>query len=161
MAGINHYIIGPRETEARAVITARLSVLVALLTLKSILTKLKIKGSILVKKSKILLLGLIAIAIGSYFLFDLGQYLTLDFVQSQLAALQTYKNDNFATAAAIYFVGYVVATGLSIPGAILITLMGGAIFGVFWGTLLVSFASSIGALVRHRHRRWLEKSSGY
>ena len=96
-------------------------------------------------KSKTLLLGLIAIAIGSYFLFDLGQYLTLDFVQSQLAAVQAYKNDNFATAAAIYFVGYVVATGLSIPGAILITLMGGAIFGVFWGTLLVSFASSIGA----------------
>ncbi|MCH8175124.1 MAG: FAD-dependent oxidoreductase [Proteobacteria bacterium] len=96
-------------------------------------------------KSKILLLGLIAIAIGSYFIFDLGQYLTLDFVQSQLAAVQAYKNDNFATAAAIYFVGYVVATGLSIPGAILITLMGGAIFGVFWGTLLVSFASSIGA----------------
>ena len=96
-------------------------------------------------KSKTLLLGLIAIAIGSYFLFDLGQYLTLDFVQSQLAAVQAYKNDNFPTAAAIYFVGYVVATGLSIPGAILITLMGGAIFGVFWGTLLVSFASSIGA----------------
>ena len=96
-------------------------------------------------KSKILLLGLIAIAIGSYFIFDLGQYLTLDFVQSQLAAVQAYKNDNFAAVAAIYFVGYVVATGLSIPGAILITLMGGAIFGVFWGTLLVSFASSIGA----------------
>lgn len=96
-------------------------------------------------KSKILLLGLIAVAIGSYFLFDLGQYLTLDFIQSQLAQIQAYKNDNFATAAAIYFFGYVLATGLSIPGAILITLMGGAIFGLFWGTLLVSFASSIGA----------------
>jgi len=98
-----------------------------------------------VNKSKILLLGLIAIAIGSYFLFDLGQYLTLDFVQSQLAAVQAYKDDNFATAAAIYFVGYVLAAGLSIPGALLLTLVGGAIFGVFWGTLLVSFASSIGA----------------
>ena len=96
-------------------------------------------------KSKILLLGLIAIAIGSYFLFDLGQYLTLDFVQSQLAAVQAYKDDNFATAAAIYFVGYALAAGLSIPGALLLTLVGGAIFGVFWGTLLVSFASSIGA----------------
>jgi len=98
-----------------------------------------------VNKSKILLLGLIAIAIGSYFLFDLGQYLTLDFVQSQLAAVQAYKDDNFATAAAIYFVGYALAAGLSIPGALLLTLVGGAIFGVFWGTLLVSFASSIGA----------------
>ncbi len=96
-------------------------------------------------KSKILLLGLIAVAIGSYFLFDLGQYLTLDFIQSQLAQIQAYKDDNFATAAAIYFFGYVLATGLSIPGAILITLTGGAIFGLFWGTLLVSFASSIGA----------------
>jgi len=98
-----------------------------------------------VNKSKILLLGLIAVAIGSYFLFDLGQYLTLDFIQSQLAQIQAYKDDNFATAAAIYFFGYVLATGLSIPGAILITLTGGAIFGLFWGTLLVSFASSIGA----------------
>ena len=106
---------------------------------------LKTEGLTLVNKSKILLLGLIAVAIGSYFLFDLGQYLTLDFIQSQLAQIQAYKDDNFATAAAIYFFGYVLATGLSIPGAILITLTGGAIFGLFWGTLLVSFASSIGA----------------
>ena len=96
-------------------------------------------------KPQLALLGLIVIAIGSYFLFDLDQYLTLDFIQSQLAEVQAYKNDNFATAAAIYFFGYVLVTALSIPGAILITLMGGAIFGVVWGTLLVSFASSIGA----------------
>jgi len=59
--------------------------------------------------------------------------------------LQAFRDENFAVTAAIYFVFYVVATGISIPGAILLTLLGGAIFGLWWGTLLVSFASSIGA----------------
>ena len=59
--------------------------------------------------------------------------------------MQAFRDENFAVTAAIYFVFYVVATGISIPGAILLTLLGGAIFGLWWGTLLVSFASSIGA----------------
>ena len=66
-------------------------------------------------------------------------------MQSRLASLQAFRDENFALTVAIYFVFYVVATGISIPGAILLTLLGGAIFGLWWGTLLVSFASSIGA----------------
>ena len=88
---------------------------------------------------------LVIVAFGAYFVLDLGQYLTLEFVQSRLASLQAFRDENFALTVAIYFVFYVVATGISIPGAILLTLLGGAIFGLWWGTLLVSFASSIGA----------------
>ncbi|MBL6805083.1 MAG: FAD-dependent oxidoreductase [Pseudomonadales bacterium] len=94
---------------------------------------------------KLVIAAFILLAVGAYVAFDLGQYLTLEFIQSRLASLQAFRDENFAVTAAIYFVFYVVATGISIPGAILLTLLGGAIFGLWWGTLLVSFASSIGA----------------
>jgi len=98
-------------------------------------------------------------------MLDLGQYLTLEYAQSQLSNIQDYKNENFAQTAVIYFIGYVIATGLSIPGAIIITLLGGAIFGLFWGTLLVSFASSIGATLaflasRVLLRDWVQRRFG-
>lgn len=96
-------------------------------------------------KTKLAIVLLLVTAVVCYFVFDLGQYLSLEFIQSRLAETQSFKEENFALAAFIYFAGYVIATGLSIPGAIFVTLLGGAIFGVFWGTLLVSFASSIGA----------------
>ena len=51
----------------------------------------------------------------------------------------------FALTALLYFSAYVLVTALSIPGALIVTLLGGAIFGLVWGTLIVSFASSIGA----------------
>lgn len=95
--------------------------------------------------SKILVVGLLLLAIGSYFVFDLNQFLSLQYAQSRLGDIQAFKEANFGLTAFIYFTLYVVATGLSIPGAIIITLVGGAIFGLVWGTLLVSFASSIGA----------------
>lgn len=96
-------------------------------------------------RSRILLIGILALGIGLYLGFDLGRYLSLDFVQSRLDQIQGFKEDNFVLAALIYFLLYVAATALSIPGAFIITLVGGAIFGLLWGTLLVSFASSIGA----------------
>ncbi|HBT31769.1 MAG TPA: TVP38/TMEM64 family protein, partial [Pusillimonas sp.] len=46
---------------------------------------------------------------------------------------------------AVYFAVYVVVTALSLPGAVIMTLAGGALFGLFWGVVLVSFASTIGA----------------
>ena len=116
-------------------------------------------------KTKFTLVALLVLAVVSYITLDLGQYLTLEYAQSQLSSIQDYKNENFAQTALIYFVGYVVATSLSIPGAIMITLLGGAIFGVFWGTVLVSFASSIGATMaflvsRYLLREWVERKFG-
>jgi len=118
-----------------------------------------------VNKTKFIVVALIGIAVLSYFTLDLGQYLTLEYAQSQLSSIQDYKNENFAQTALLYFTGYVIATSLSIPGAIIITLLGGAIFGVFWGTVLVSFASSIGATLaflvsRLLLRDWVERKFG-
>jgi len=118
-----------------------------------------------VNKTKLILVALLVIAVFGYIMLDLGQYLTLEYAQSQLSNIQDYKNENFAQTAVIYFIGYVIATGLSIPGAIIITLLGGAIFGLFWGTLLVSFASSIGATLaflasRVLLRDWVQRRFG-
>jgi len=118
-----------------------------------------------VNKTKLTLVALLILAVLSYITLDLGQYLTLEYAQSQLADIQDYKNENFAQSALIYFLVYVLATSLSIPGAIMITLLGGAIFGVVWGTLLVSFASSIGATMaflvsRYLLRDWVERRFG-
>ena len=114
---------------------------------------------------RIVIFAIIAAIIGSFFLFDLGQYLTLESVQSRLSDLETIRDQNFLLTAGIYFLAYVAVAALSIPAALIITLLGGAVFGVFWGTLLVSFASSIGATLaflvsRLLLRDWVQQRFG-
>jgi len=116
-------------------------------------------------KLKIILVAVFVAALAAYFTFDLGRFLTLSYVQSQLSAIQTYADQNFLSAAAIYFLAYVAITSLSIPGAAVVTLVGGAIFGLGWGTLLVSFASTIGATLafltsRLLLRDWVQSRFG-
>ena len=116
-------------------------------------------------KTKLLIVTIIVAAVASYFVFDLGQYLTLTYAQSQLTAIQQFRDQNFALTALIYFSAYVAITALSIPGAVIITLLGGAIFGVLWGTVIVSFASSIGATLaflvsRTLLRDWVQSRFG-
>lgn len=108
-------------------------------------------------KLKIVLAAVIAAAIAAYFIFDLGQFLTLAYVQSQLSTIQQYANENFVSAASIYFLAYITVTALSIPGAAVVTLVGGAIFGLLWGTVIVSFASTIGATLAFLTSRLLLK----
>lgn len=97
---------------------------------------------------KIALILVIALIVGSYLFFDGQQYLSLDFFQN------LYKQEPLLTAA-VYFVIYVVATSLSFPGASLLTIMGGMIFGLWTGLLIVSFASSLGATLAFLVSRFL------
>ena len=97
---------------------------------------------------KIALILVIALIVGSYLFFDGQKYLSLDFFQN------LYKQEPLLTAA-VYFVVYVVATSLSFPGASLLTIMGGMIFGLWTGLLLVSFASSLGATLAFLVSRFL------
>ena len=83
--------------------------------------------------------------IGSFFAFDFGDYLTLAYVKSQQAALNEMVATQPLEIAAAFFLIYIAVTAASLPGAAILTLVAGAMFGVWWGTLLVSFASSIGA----------------
>jgi pyruvate/2-oxoglutarate dehydrogenase complex dihydrolipoamide dehydrogenase (E3) component/uncharacterized membrane protein YdjX (TVP38/TMEM64 family) len=93
----------------------------------------------------IILIALIAAAVAAYFALDLGQYLTLSYLKESQQSFQTYYAEHPCRAVAIYFGLYVLLTALSIPGASVVTLAGGALFGLLNGTLIVSFASAIGA----------------
>jgi dihydrolipoamide dehydrogenase len=98
-------------------------------------------------RRKLLILVLIALAIGGFFAFDLDRFLSLEFLKSQQAAFgQLYVKHRFATLAG-YFLIYVAVAALSLPGAAVMTLAGGALFGFWTGLLVVSFASSLGALL--------------
>src|SRR4029077_3066019 len=93
------------------------------------------------------------------------RYFTLEFFKAQQAAIDTHYRAHPIETAAIYFAIYVVVTGLSLPGAAVMTLAGGAIFGLLWGTIIVSFASTIGATLsflasRFLLRDWVQKKFG-
>ncbi|MEZ5706080.1 MAG: FAD-dependent oxidoreductase [Burkholderiaceae bacterium] len=108
---------------------------------------------------KVILLAALALGIGAFFAFDLGRFLTLDYLKSSQAAFSDlYANRPF-TVAGVYFLVYVATTALSLPGATIITLAGGAIFGLLWGTVIVSFASSLGATLAFLMSRFVLRSS--
>jgi uncharacterized membrane protein YdjX (TVP38/TMEM64 family) len=98
---------------------------------------------------------LVAALIVAFFVFDFGRFLTLESLKAQQAAIATYRNAHPWLTALIYFGIYVAVTGLSLPGAAVLTLAGGAVFGLVWGTLLVSFASSLGATLAFLAARFL------
>ncbi len=96
-------------------------------------------------RGKLLLIVLIAALIAAFLVFDLGQYFSLPYLKSQQAAIEELYRANALQTMAAFFLVYVAVTGLSLPGATILTLAAGAIFGLVWGTVIVSFASSIGA----------------
>lgn len=98
----------------------------------------------------VLLLGIIA-----FFVFDFDQYLTLDYFKAQQQAITAFYQANPWQTAFIFFVIYVIVTALSVPGAAVMTLVGGAIFGLGWGTLIISFASTLGATLAFLVSRFL------
>ncbi len=104
---------------------------------------------------KLLVVALVVVAVAAFFAFDLGQYLKLDFFKSQQAVIEAWRAANPLQAALIFFGVYVAVTGFSLPGAAVMTLAAGAIFGLFWGTVIVSFASSIGATLAFVIARFL------
>ncbi len=104
---------------------------------------------------KLALALIVGLAIAGFFVFDLGQYLNLQTLKEQQAAIQAFQANNPLLSVAAYFVLYVIATALSFPGAALLTLAGGAVFGLLWGTVIVSFASSIGATLAFLMSRFL------
>lgn len=117
----------------------------------------------MMKKALILLLA--AAALLAYFVFDLGQYLSLENFKTQQAEILAAKNAQPMLYMAGFFLIYVAVTGLSIPGAAIMTLIAGALFGLVLGTILVSFASTIGATLaflgsRYVLRDWVQSKFG-
>ena len=106
-------------------------------------------------KTKITLLTAIIILVALFFVFDLGQYFNLEYLKEKQAVMDAYYEREPVTTTVIYFLLYVIITGLSLPGAAILTLAAGAIFGVLWGTVVVSFASTIGATLAFLFSRYL------
>ncbi|MFV0665703.1 FAD-dependent oxidoreductase [Denitromonas sp.] len=116
-------------------------------------------------KKKLGLAVLIAALVASYFVFDLGRFFSLDYFKSQQAAIEAYRAANPWATAGIFFAVYVAVTALSFPGAAVLTLAAGAIFGLLTGLIIVSFASSIGATLaflasRFLLRDWVQQRFG-
>ncbi|GFD89504.1 pyridine nucleotide-disulfide oxidoreductase [Tenacibaculum sp. KUL152] len=94
---------------------------------------------------KIALLAVIAAAITGFFYFDLNSYLTLEGMKGSLTTFQREIEANPVVSIGVFFAVYVAVTALSLPGAAILTLAAGALFGLAQGLVIVSFASSIGA----------------
>ena len=117
------------------------------------------------KNSRIFLLLAIAAVVAVFFAFDLGRFLDPDFLKQQQQHLYNYYHDNPWRTISVYFLIYVLMAALSLPGAVWVTLVGGAIFGVVAGTVIISFASTIGAtlallVARFLLRDWVQDRFG-
>lgn len=121
------------------------------------------------KKGKItfkVIIVLIIVALAwVFFTYDLGSYLSLDNLKAQKQVFETYYGNNRALTITVYMLGYIVITALSLPGAAVMSLAGGALFGLVVGVIMVSFASSIGATLaflvsKFLFRNWVQNKFG-
>ena len=98
-------------------------------------------------KGKLAVIAVVVALVVAFLWFDLGRYLDLGYLKARQADIDAIYHANPLTVLAAYFLAYVAITGLSLPGAAIMTLAGGAVFGLLWGTVVVSFASTLGATV--------------
>ena len=91
----------------------------------------------------------------SFFYLDLSRYLSLEYVQSELFLIDAYFRAEPLTVCLIFVLLYTIATALSLPGASVMTLVGGAVFGLGLGTALVSISTTVGATLSFLMARYL------
>ncbi|MCZ6512763.1 MAG: TVP38/TMEM64 family protein [Nitrospinae bacterium] len=116
-------------------------------------------------KKKIALLSVIGAVVALFFVFDLGQYLSLESLKSNRDYLRAFYDANAVAMVAAFIGVYIVTVALSLPGATILTLCAGAIFGSVTGTLVVNVGATIGAtlaflVARFLLRDWVEKKFG-
>ena len=115
--------------------------------------------------TRVLILLLVFVLVILFFVFDLHQKVTLEGLKSGLGQLHAWRDAAPLELALGYFILYVLVTALSLPGALVLTLAGGAVFGIVEGFLLVSFASTLGATLaflaaRYVLRDWVQLRFG-
>ena len=110
-------------------------------------------------RKKLLLIAAFVALVVLFFVFDLGRFLSLDYIKQRQSDFAALYADQPALVIGAFFAVYVAVTALSLPGAAIMTLAGGAIFGVLVGTLIVSFASSIGATLAFLVSRYVLRDS--
>ncbi|MBD3584820.1 FAD-dependent oxidoreductase [Salinimonas sp. HHU 13199] len=108
---------------------------------------------------KAALLGVFVMLIGMFFIFDLNQYFTLEGLKSSVSEFRASIDANPLFSALLFFIIYVVVTALSLPGAAVLTLAAGALFGLWTGLLIASFASTVGATLAFLSARFIFRQS--
>jgi len=106
-------------------------------------------------KNRKLLIVILVLLVAAFFIFDIGRFFSLDYLKSEQAELAALYAEKPLMVIAVFFFGYIAVTALSLPGAAILTLAAGAQFGLLPGTLIVSFASSIGATLAFLVSRFL------
>jgi len=114
---------------------------------------------------RLIILGLIGLVVFVFFYFDLKQYLTLSYIKESRARFLGLYEKSPVVVIASYMAIYIIVTAVSLPGAAVLTLAGGALFGLVTGTIAVSFASTIGATLacfvsRFLLRDWVQSKIG-
>lgn len=104
---------------------------------------------------KVLVLALVLAVMVAFFALDLNQWLTLEGLKASLDRFEALRQQSPSKVAFVFFAAYVVVAALSLPGAVIMSLAAGALFGLGIGTLLVSFASSMGATLAFLVSRYL------
>ena len=117
-------------------------------------------------RSKVVVVAVIALLVAAFFAAGGPAYLSFENVKAQQAAILDYYAMHPAQTVLVFFLVYVAVTGLSLPGAALMTVAAGAIFGLLWGTVIVSFASTFGATLaflvsRFLLRDWVQGRFGH
>ncbi len=111
------------------------------------------------KNAKIWIAVAAVLLIAAFFYFDLGQYLSLDYLKQKHQSIVEFYGENRLLTIVGFFFLYVGVTGLSLPGAAILTLAAGAIFGFVTGLIIVSFASTLGATLAFLISRFLFRDS--
>lgn len=114
---------------------------------------------------RLIVLAVVVLAIAAFFALGLGQYLSLEYLQASRERAVEQVDAAPLLSSCVFFAIYVLVTGLSLPGAAVMTIAAGAIFGVLWGVALVSFASALGATIAFLISRtllgeWVERRFG-
>jgi len=108
-----------------------------------------------VSKKKFLIASVVAALIALFFAFDLGRFLTLEALKTNRDALTTFYQKNRLLMAGAFIAIYIIQTALSLPGAAVLSLAAGAIFGVLIGTLYVNIGATVGATLAFLVARYL------
>ena len=104
---------------------------------------------------KIITALVIGLAIGAFFYFDLGRFLSLAALKDNRDHLLAFTDANYAAAVGLFIVSYAIVTGLSLPGAVILTLAGGFAFGAVLGTLFVNLGATTGATLAFLTARYV------
>ena len=114
---------------------------------------------------KIVVALLFLSAIGAFFIFDLKSYLSLDALKANRDSLLAFTQDHYVPAVVLFILVYILQTSFSLPGATIMTLAGGFLFGSLWGPLYVNIGATTGATLaflaaRYLFHQWVERKFG-